>query len=253
MRHPLSLVLVGCTLVALGQPLASFAFDITSCDQLVPDHQVGTLQADVMCVPGEGIALGRSATLQLNGHTVSTDADISFGMVGIACLRGTCRVDGPGEVSGFGGASAHDNSVGILGGRVQLFDVHLEGNSEWGASGDKLQATNVTASGNNGEGLLGNSLKLTDVVTSGNVRDGVRCSSVTARRLTATDNLGFGIQSVYPGRTKVVDSVVTGNGIGYADVGSQRRPNLKGTTCGTSHRLSDAGGYLGTWGLCTAD
>jgi hypothetical protein len=70
-------------------------------------------------------------------------------------------------------------------------------------------------------------------------------------RLTATGNGGFGVQSLFPGRTLISDSIVTGNTSG--DVGSQGRPRLQGTDCGTSRRLSNIGTDQGTWGVCALD
>ncbi len=177
MRSPHARVPFGALALFLVVALAAgnaLAVDVTACGQLIPGGAVRVLQADLVCEPDVGgIALGRGSTLQLNGHVLTAGSPVQ-GPVGIGCARGHCRVEGPGTVSGFGGA-------GILASTPSRLDVR-----------------GITVQGN-----------------------------------------GIGI------------STVTGNAM--ADVGSQHRPRLKGTTCGTSPQLTDTGASLGTWGLCTAD
>lgn len=244
---------------------AALAVDVTSCSQVIPDGEIGVLQADLVCPAFSGIGLGRGATLQLNGHTVAAEAAV-LGQVGIGCFRGKCRIEGPGTVSGFKGAgivgltpsklevrgiTVQGNGIGISGDKLRLVDLDITANDDWGASGTKLEATNVASTNNGSEGLGGYGVRLIDVTVSGNGANGVNCNRVTARNLTATGNTLYGVRSVYHGNTKLTDSTVSGNGI--ADVGSQHRPKLVGTTCGTSRQLNDGGADLGTWGLCTDD
>jgi hypothetical protein len=241
------------------------AVDITACGQTVPDGEIGVLQVDLVCPSGDGIVMGARTDLQLNGHTIAAETPTE-GQVAIACSRGSCRIQGPGTVSGFKGVAIaglnrsrleisdvdlHDNGVAIDGHRVTLTNVGLSANEDWGASGRHLVATNVTAVGNLGEGIAGRTIRCIDVVASDNGRDGVRANRLNAERLTATGNGGYGVQSIYPGRTRLEDSTVTGNAT--ADVGSQRAPVLRVTSCGTSRRLSEAGADLGTWGVCDSD
>jgi hypothetical protein len=246
-------------------PPRAQAVDVT-CGQTVADDTVGVLVADLSCPGSSIITLGRRATLQLNGHSLSATAP-NGGQVGIACPEGPCRVEGPGQVSGFGGMAilaleanllevsdvqVSDNGVGIHGNRVILSDVQLSGNTDWGAGGERVVLTNVSAIGNPGDGITGEKIRGSDITTSGNGGNGVRCNNLKVDRLTAMNNGGYGVQSTHRGTTKLSESTLAGNAV--ADIGSQKRPRLlSGTTCDTSRRLSDGGADLGTWGVCAND
>jgi hypothetical protein len=247
-------------------PAPAYSVDVTACGQSIPEGTVGVLVADLVCPNDDVILLERGATLRMNGHSLSA-ASPEEGQVGIGCVAGRCRIEGPGQVSGFQGVAifALDPSrlevsgvqvtasgIGIHGNRVTLSDVQLSGNADWGASADRLVATNVSAIANQGDGLGGKSIRGTDITTTGNGGSGVRCNRIKAERLTSTGNGEYGVRSIYPGVTKLDESTLSNNAV--ADIGSQRIPRLRGgTTCETSRRLSEAGADLGTWGVCSND
>lgn len=263
-RCMLSAAVLSTVVVAL--PLPARSLDVTACGQTVPAGTVGVLVGDLVCPFAESITLERGATLQMNGYAVSAESSVN-GHVGIACLAGRCRVEGPGRVSGFGGVAitgldpsrlevsdveVSDSGIGILGNRLKLNNVQLRAHQDWGASADRLVATNVAAFDNPGYGITGKNLRLTDVSATGNGHDGVYCNRLRAERLTSTGNGGYGVRAIYPGVNTLKASTVTGNTT--ADIGAQRTPRLPGgTTCGTSRRLSEGSVDLGTWGVCTND
>ena len=261
-------ILVALGVVGVAAPFVR-AVDITSCAQAVPDGDIGTLTTDLACYPDQGIVLGRGATLDLAGHSIRaaiTPPAEAEGQVGISCPNGRCRVRGPGIIASFRGVAIigldrtrldvtdldiHDNGIGVYGNRVTLRNVSLYVNTDWGASANALRAVEVDSSGNWGDGLVGDTVRGQDVSVTGNGGHGVNGNRVRLSRLEARNNVGFGVRSIYPGRTRLSYSTLADNGAG--DVGSERRPALPNTSCGISRQLSEGGGDLGTWGVCSAD
>ena len=70
------------------------AMDLTACNQTVPRGVTGNLVSDLDCSLPYGsyaVVLSQGARLELNGFTLSSDAD------GVKC-EGTCRISGPGTI-----------------------------------------------------------------------------------------------------------------------------------------------------------
>jgi hypothetical protein len=74
-------------IVLLLGPGPVSALDITTCGVTVPRGEVGTVQADLACQPGDihAVALEDRAVLQLSGHTISNPAHFSSGAA-IRCI-----------------------------------------------------------------------------------------------------------------------------------------------------------------------
>jgi hypothetical protein len=60
---------VAVLLALAGQ---AFSLDITSCDQAIPDGELGTLQTDLSCAGAfVAVRVGAGATLAMNGHAIT--------------------------------------------------------------------------------------------------------------------------------------------------------------------------------------
>src|SRR5262245_57792821 len=81
------------------------ALDIGSCGASIPDGEVGTLTADLVCTdPVPAITLGAGATLELAGHRVQgLSADGQTSLTVLRCARKRCTIVGPGEIVGSDG------------------------------------------------------------------------------------------------------------------------------------------------------
>ena len=85
------------------------ALDVTACGVVAAPGEVATLEADVDCTQGSaefpdwGITLGRGATLDLNGHTLTLEPSAGIGAV--QCTS-RCEVAGPGAITGAGSGVA---------------------------------------------------------------------------------------------------------------------------------------------------
>jgi hypothetical protein len=245
---------VGLAALALVPVLASAAgvVDIVECGQTVESGQVGRLRGDLECehlptypFSPDGVRLNGDATLELGGFTIrGTDPVNSVGVYCHSGLRGRCRVNGPGEITGFW--------AGLNGGgcRMVLRDVVLRGNTNGvvGILRCNLDARDVRVVENEEFGLWVSRLRARDVTVSGNGYVGVSAGRIKARGLTATGNGAEGVgQASIRGRFgRLVDSAVTGNGVTGSgsrvdqlglDVAGAGRLVLRGTECGRSARL----------------
>lgn len=283
-----SALLLGHIGTAAAQPIV-----ISACGSTVPEGATGILESDLSCTPGSFnyvIFLGRGATLDLNGHTISN------GQVKCFEGRGRCTVLGPGLLTGAlaspqgpGAAIAlpdrarlelrdveiRNNETGVLGDQmdssVHAVDSVIDDNDLYGIYAGKVILENVSASGN---GVLGpgntlltagivahRGLRGHDVTANDNVEGGVICGKpgkIRLQRLTAQNNTGPGVYSAGKG-VKLIDSTVTGNTRDgeNVDIRSFRLPTLVDTTCGYSASVPlDPPGTddLGPpWGVCAND
>jgi hypothetical protein len=240
-------------LLLLAMPGFAHAVDVTACGTVVPERNVGVLQADLDCgaLP-VGVTLLRGARLQLNGHVLSGGVRAVLADI----TKGRAWIDGPGTVAGAEIGISTPGSTRGRGAGLHLTDVTLNGNGI-GVFADRLRLTRVDAQGNN-HGISANyRVKGDDVVASNNNRFGVwsAAGTIRMRRLTATDNGWFGVIATQGGRVALVDSTVTGNAAAYGgiDISSSRRPSLRNVTCGLS---SDSFSVFVTgtsWGVCASD
>jgi hypothetical protein len=231
-------------LIGFGAAVAS-ALDITTCEQTVPTFEVATLQADLSCIgPAAGVYLGHRATLELNGHVLSSDS-VAFGAV--KCM-GWCTVNGPGGITGSGygvvfdkrlhitGVDVHHNLIGILpngsGSRTIARDVILRSNIGEGYFGSEsvFRGVNVSVHDNGDFGLGDKVIRLVDSDVTNNAAPGIAGERVAVRGSTITGNDGLGAG---------------------VDLLAFRRPRVVDSTCGKSQQTGQPPGT--TWGVCTND
>ena len=220
------------------------AVDITACGQIVPAHEVGVLQSDLVCT-GHGLAVRASGTLQLAGHSITGDGDI--GETGVVCsgpngrATGRCTIQGPGTISGFGRGVNVISSVvlrdlvvtgngdGIYSpavpqtGDVDATNVDASGNAGIGIRGRKVIASFVTASNNGGAGIVGETRGVvgSDIVADGNGSSGIVAfrnssgifafPSAKISNVQANGNAG---PAIYAGRVKLAGVTASGNAFG---------------------------------------
>jgi hypothetical protein len=197
-------------LVALGRPLpASAQVDVTTCAQVVPPAQVGTLLATLDCsaTTDVGVVLEAGATLNLNGFDVIGNPSAPMGTHGIVC-HGRCTVLGPGAVRGFAGDGM------FVAEAVRIFDATIRNNALRGVEGDgfvRMMVQGAVFAHNGGESLYtGGGVHVGDTLFDSNGA-GISALGVTARDSTFTRN-GIGINAV--GRARITRCMFSGNGTG---------------------------------------
>jgi hypothetical protein len=196
---------------------------------------------------------------------------ISVGTQGCVVIQnGRAEISSP-----TGVVDIHDCVWGVVGylpeysnsrARATLDHVVLHDNAQEGVTVNVLVASNVESYANDGFGIHAISkLVANDVYSHDNVVGVFATRSVKGSNITATAN-GNGVASfgsieltglvatdntylwgVQGKRVKLIDSTVTGSP--YADIRSDKLPELTNTVCGTSYR-NDTGG---SWGVCTDD
>ncbi len=266
----------------------SYAFDVTECHQMVPEHETGVLQTDLVCDSNGGpdVWLQRHSRFQLNGHS------ISGGYIGVATDPGRFGgtvIEGPGEIFGVvGGAGAgdpfgcgiapsgrvtirnltlHDNLRGIV--NIYDFAMKLEGvtivdntlegiasyfvnlGSTIGPGKGQITARNVVISGNGDNGIEAfGKLVLRDSIVSANGGAGITSAGrlFTLQNVAVTGNAGGGVISTSSHRGKLKGSSATGNGPA-GDIAAPVAPKLVASTCDHSILL----GFSDTLGICSGD
>lgn len=261
----------------------SHAFDVSTCGLVVPAGEVGHLVGDLSC-PGTveaGVTLEKGASLSLDGHSLLGDGG---GRFGVACV-GRCTVTGPGEVGFFDSCliaftngkltvrdlDVHHCTRGINAYKVLAIDVDAHHHAEWAfIVGYDMKGRGVTADDNGLHGVYGRKVVLedsamrrngshavsvdisfrgTNVTFEDNVGAGVIGDKIKASGLNATGN-GAGGVLASPSSLALRDSTLVGNA-GF-DVGSERPPRLKDTTCDKSFKAPGAVGGP-SWGVCAQD
>src|SRR5262245_22565917 len=107
--NPLRVRIPFATLAVLALAgVPAHALDINSCGAVIPDGEVGTLTADLVCTdPASAITIGAGSRLILGGHRVeglSADGPTSISV--IRCASKRCTIVGPGEVVGREGVGS---------------------------------------------------------------------------------------------------------------------------------------------------
>jgi hypothetical protein len=258
-----AIAMVAVTIVAAP----ARAFDISSCDAIVPAGATGTLQADLSCA-ATGVSLEKNAKLELNGHMIT-----STGTCVEASAGGT--VHGPGELSGCGTGILSSGRRTIRISTVGIHDgvgdgLEFQGVGIWALQA-RVEATNVAVNDNGNSGMMVHVLKATHVTASGNKHYGITEDRGTGEDVTLDGNgtvgLVYGTRGSFTGlvatnngspnfasgglsgnRVVLRDSTVTGNA--HFDISGFKKPILIGTTCGTSIGGPNPNG---SWGVCTSD
>jgi len=261
--------LVAAALVVSTSYPAS-AIDISTCGEMIPRGQTGRLVADLACSGGYAVVLEQSATVDLNGHSITT----SNGGSGVSCLGRRCSVVSavatPGDMSDAdGGINATFGIVASDLRRLTVANVSITSFTFGIRVPDaRVSLTDVTVSDCPNVGILATKLRLANV-TANNNKHGMGASrSVSGSNVTAIGNQEFGIDST-GGRVKIDGVLSTGNGRfgvfarivklangtvtgnGEVDIVALRRPpRLINITCDSS-----ASGPLPSpsWGVCSLD
>lgn len=241
---------------------------VTACGQQV--QGTGQLAADLDCTGSGDEAVKLNGTLLLNGFTVTGDAAFDV----VRCLAGACRVVGPGTVTGGADGIRSDGGARVEAGAV------VTGNAGDGLRTDKTaKVTEATVQGNGGDGVRSKGAAVLKGATvdgnggtgvrtdgtanvqastvQGNGEDGIHSEKV-AKATKASQVKTNGFDGVRGLKVQLKDSEATGNGThpacgvtdDCADLASEFRPKVQGTsTCGTS-RDTELGG---AWGVCAGD
>lgn len=275
-----SSLVLSLIVVAGAVPVAAQTV-VDTCGQ----HTSGpaTLNADLDCTGFDGTVLTMNGgTLAMNGHT------ITGGYISVQCDR-TCKIIGPGTLTGSGFAGVQAFGTGLKMKQVSSTNHAYAGAQVWDSAmiegpavfsgngvalrvGYKAKLKDLTIS-NNAAGVdAANNAKTGNVevkgcTISGNSSSGIFSQgTVKATNSTIIDNGENGIyaagdsECVKKSGATLKGSTVTGNGTGpdcgvvqeCADVATCKQPRVKtGSTCGTSLDLGGAPGA--TWGICTLD
>jgi hypothetical protein len=265
MRHFLpTLFIAAGTLLA---PAYTHAVDVTSCGQFVRGN--AKLTGDLDCSATADDAVKLQGRLHLEGFTITGNPAYDV----VRCLKGACRVDGPGTLTGGGegirsdknarlvSATVSNNAgVGVRAQKTARVDgASISNNGGNGVDADKVKARATDFLGNGGNGAQAvRKATFFSCNVAANDGDGVS-SDRLARVSQNTTVTGNGLDGVDAGRIMLkTNASVTLNGTSAAcgvteecdDLATDRRPIVgSGASCGTSR---DTGGG-GTWGVCLGD
>ena len=256
-------------LLVLSFGTAAWAFDVTDCDQEVPEGEVGVLTTDLDCgsntVPGSyGVELERGATLDMQGHTI-TGAQWAVYCPGPGICAVTSTTGTPGTITGA------EAGIWTPDTKLVASNLHLVGNAYAISNNPKTTLIRVTFA-DNGFALTTRSLRATDVQITGSCGAGYCFDlgkgrieglvttdtgpSATVVQVSHSITMRFASMSGSPGQLGVVarsikirDSVVTGHGIDLASRGLRALD----VACDRSRRFGEDGLVIGTFGVCTND
>jgi hypothetical protein len=265
--------------LAIARP--GLALDVTECNTIVPGGVVAVLQTDLSCAGAfVGVALGESATLELNGHSITgtfvPDPPRAVECRGVACAIGSSN--GVGRIGGgdfiavsiglftdnrtvlrISDVELHDARSGILGSafigfprrtKVRAARVTSHGHTGIGIWAAKVTGADIDASGNGGVGIAGDKIRVRNVVASDNGASGLFGERIAASGLVANDNGDAGVRAV---KASLRDATLLGNGgLGLGiDVATVKSPSVSNTICGKSQVLGGVAGE--TWDICSGD
>jgi hypothetical protein len=230
---------LSCSSVAQAAPET---VEITTCGQAVPRRAIGFLTDHLDCTGFTGapgaVMVSRSATLDLRGFT------ITGGRFNVLC--GELRPDR------FGVDRLHiDGKCKVVGGAGTVIGAEAHG-----VTANTMTVTNLSILGAGQEGISARrNATLSDVVIDGSTDTGARIDHVA--KITASSITGSGESGISARKVILIDSTVTGSGLGpecdpparCADLVTVKRPRLENSTCGTS-RSPD---FPFHWGVCSDD
>lgn len=235
--------------------------EVTTCGQVVPPGRQALLTTDLVCETTNGalgVALGRAAKLDMQGHT------ITGGVAAVACLPVQCDGTWCGPTKS---------------GRCEVSNGTITGARYEGIAGAQVMARNVTFTDNFAYAVLAfykadlidcdiagspNAVQaITRVRLTGTTVDGGYVVSDKKVELRSSSVSNAEILGVYGRDVRLIASSVTGNGTDprcfvtatCGDIGSVRPPSLDGTsTCEHSLQLPpNPPEPVPSWGVCTLD
>ncbi len=266
MRSPRVTLLIAAGI--LFAPASTPAIElIVSCGQFVRGS--GALIGDLDCSATDDDAVKLQGRLHMNGHVLTGHP----AHAAVRCLKGACRIDGPGTISGAAVGVRSDKNTRLISVTVSnnvgagvhaLKKARLDGSSVFDNGGTGVIADKISASST---GFLDNGddgahtvrkAQLSGCNVTGNAGDGVssdRLVQVTHNTIV-TNN---GLDGVDAGRVMLkTNASVTANGTSAAcgvteecdDLAVAYRPIIAaGTVCGTSRDTVDGG----SWAACLGD
>lgn len=232
-RHLAVLVSLACFAGTYAE--AALPIPVLGCGQVVPAGQTGVLGTNLTCPWVNGsIILEKGATLQLDGHSVG-GAEYS-----VLC-KGSCRVEGPGTISGS--AVGVDGGAGLL--RVSDVTFRTLNHGILGKERSAIVERSTFDAVNIGIAQV-QTLRVSDSEFSPFFH------SILAKRVVAESIVVTGgLTGIHAGSVTLINSSLdtTGDGEGETDLRTSRRPRLIGSTC-AGQSISYGGE---TWGVCSLD
>src|SRR5262249_47398003 len=214
---PMTIRGVLAIVAVLSAARQGLGLDITACNTLVADNEVGVLQTDMSC-GGAFIAvgLGENSTLDMNGHSITGTFPTGRAVEcrGIRCTilssNGTGRIGG-GDFDavqiGFftsnvarlriSDVDLHDARGGLHGSGNVLFErdtrvvaqrVAAHGNADFGIWVTRFTGAHIDASHNGVVGVSADKLRGTTITTSSNGASGLFGDRISAKGLISNDN-----------------------------------------------------------------
>jgi hypothetical protein len=266
MRPPFStlLIVVGTLLL----PVSTHAIDlVVSCGQFFRGSAM--LAGNLDCSSTDDDAVKLQGRLHLGGFTLTAHP----AHAAVRCLKGACRIDGPGTITGgaqgvrsdknarlVGVAVGNNPGEGVRAGRTARLDGgSISNNGGVGVYADKINARSTSLVGNGDDGAhTVRKASLLGCTVNGNSGDGVS-SDRLVKVSRGTVITGNGLDGVDAGRVMLkVDATVAANATSAAcgvteqcdDLATAYRPIIgSGAVCGTSRDTVNGG----SWGACVAD
>lgn len=260
-----AILLAAATLFA---PVPTHATDlVTACGQSVRGN--ARLTGNLDCSATDDDAVKLQGRLHLEGFTLTAHP----AHAAVRCLKGACRIDGPGTITGgaYGIRSdkntklievtiSNNPGAGVRALKKARIDASaISNNGGIGVDADKINAYASSFLGNGGDGAhTVRKAILFGCNVAGNAGDGVTSDRLVkvSHNTTVTGN---GLDGVDAGRIMVKrNAEVTANGTSVTcgvaeacdDLASERKPIVNsGGVCGTSRNPDDGT----SWGVCAGD
>jgi hypothetical protein len=267
MRHFLSTLLFAAGLFVARPATASAIELITSCGQFVRGS--GILAGDLDCSATADDAVKLQGRLHLAGFTISA----SPAHDGVRCLKGACRVEGPGAITGGAtgvhseknarliGVTIRDNvGAGVHAVKTARIDSStVASNGGDGVDADKLNAHGSGFLDNDGDGAhTVRKAALLGCNVTGNAGDGVssdrlaKVSHITTVSENGLDGIDAGRVMLQRGASVTLNGTAAACGVSEEcdDIATAYRPVVSADAlCGTSRDTTSAD----TWGACLND
>jgi hypothetical protein len=260
---PTILFLAGTFLAPAGSDAIE---QVTTCGQFVRGS--GILSGDLDCSATDDDAVKLQGRLHLAGFTITGHP----GRAGVRCLKGACRLDGPGTITGGAEGVRTDKNTRLVEvtvtnagtgvralKKVRLDGASISNNGGTGVEADKINAFSSAFLGNGDDGAhTVRKATLFDCTVTGNAGDGVSSDRLVklGHNTTVTGNALDGVDA---GRVMVkTGASATSNGTSAAcgvteecdDLAVAYRPLIGSDgSCGTSRNTVEGG----SWGACSGD
>ena len=234
-RTSIALALVAVSLVASPTHAAPLIQGIYECGQVIPPKAYAFLSTNMNCSGDNSlytVTLGKKATLDLQGFTLTTGTGYGVGCPDGRCVIKNGTIDGNADIGIVATRSLVDNVTVNMGGPIAL------------ALNENSTVRGSTVAGSATIGIYNSggkkTTKIVDSTITGHQRYGVWTYRAKLENSTVTGN------STDPG---------CGTSVTCADLYTIKRPQLKTSTCGTSSvvGIGDPSADCHGWCVCTDD